>query len=224
MGKYTSEQYLALAKLSFTLYVEKYKASSNLQYSLKPKANRERIHAVANQVKINVNSAEFYTDEFFNLFNELNDFDVRNGLPDCKGERRKAGLQAFDEKHFVKHAILNELSYDDELNNRIKDSLKLSNVDRLEALGKSLKLPKCIEVTTRRFVRNANVIVYALNRADGVCERCSEKAPFLRAKDGTPYLEVHHSVKLADGGEDTIENAIALCPTCHRKLHYGLLT
>ena len=26
---------------------------------------------------------------------------------------------------------------------------------------------------------------------------------------------------LADGGADTVENAIAVCPNCHRELHYG---
>ena len=221
VAKYTSEQLLVLAKLSFSLYVEKYKASSNLQYSFSPKANREKIHTVANEIKMNVYSAEFYSEEFFNLFNELNEFDIRNGLPDCKGDRRKAGLNVFDKKYFIKQAIANESSYDDELNKRIKDSLKLSHEDRLKELGKSPKLPKSVEVTTRRFIRNANVIVEVLNRADGICEHCRANAPFSRSKDRTPYLEVHHIVKLADGGEDTIKNAIAVCPNCHRQLHYG---
>ena len=26
---------------------------------------------------------------------------------------------------------------------------------------------------------------------------------------------------LLEGGPDTVENAIALCPNCHRKQHYG---
>jgi len=29
-------------------------------------------------------------------------------------------------------------------------------------------------------------------------------------------------VPLSEGGEDTLENAIALCPNCHRKMHYGI--
>ncbi|MEI9962123.1 MAG: HNH endonuclease signature motif containing protein [Limisphaerales bacterium] len=69
--------------------------------------------------------------------------------------------------------------------------------------------------------RNADVIVATLNRANGICERCGKKAPFLRKSGGTPFLEVHHRTPLADGGEDTIENAVALCPNCHREAHYG---
>jgi 5-methylcytosine-specific restriction protein A len=34
-------------------------------------------------------------------------------------------------------------------------------------------------------------------------------------------LEVHHKKQLSEGGEDTVENAIALCPNCHREAHYG---
>jgi len=65
------------------------------------------------------------------------------------------------------------------------------------------------------------VIVEVLKRANGICERCKSKAPFIRKKDHTPYLEVHHKVFLANGGEDSIENAIAVCPNCHRELHFG---
>ncbi|MFV3370974.1 HNH endonuclease [Pseudomonas sp. NY15435] len=41
--------------------------------------------------------------------------------------------------------------------------------------------------------------------------------------DGKPYPEVRHVVRLADGGEDTVENAIAICPNCHRLRHFGLV-
>jgi 5-methylcytosine-specific restriction protein A len=55
-------------------------------------------------------------------------------------------------------------------------------------------------------------------RAQGVCELCSEAAPFKDSKD-QPYLETHHIKWLAEGGEDSIENTVALCPNCHRKMH-----
>ncbi|TAL84944.1 MAG: HNH endonuclease [Rhodanobacter sp.] len=34
-------------------------------------------------------------------------------------------------------------------------------------------------------------------------------------------LEVHHVVPLAEHGDDTLANAAALCPHCHRELHSG---
>ena len=81
--------------------------------------------------------------------------------------------------------------------------------------------PQKINISTSTFVRDPDVVAAVLKRADGKCENCKKKAPFFRKKDGTPYLEVHHKVRLKDGGADTVDNAIALCPNCHRKMHYG---
>ena len=33
------------------------------------------------------------------------------------------------------------------------------------------------------------------------------------------YLETHHIKWLAAGGEDKLDNTVALCPNCHRKMH-----
>ncbi|MDP2165535.1 MAG: HNH endonuclease signature motif containing protein [Hydrogenophaga sp.] len=63
--------------------------------------------------------------------------------------------------------------------------------------------------------------MFVLRRASGVCEQCNQGAPFFRLTDGTPYLEVHHRVRLSQGGADSVENAIAVCPNCHRSYHYG---
>ncbi|MBE2968744.1 HNH endonuclease [Burkholderia cepacia] len=35
-------------------------------------------------------------------------------------------------------------------------------------------------------------------------------------------VAVHHRRRLADGDEDTVENAIALCHNCHHERHYGI--
>lgn len=56
------------------------------------------------------------------------------------------------------------------------------------------------------------------SRAEGKCDLCRENAPFFD-QYGRPYLEEHHVEWLANGGEDSINNAVALCPNCHRKMH-----
>jgi 5-methylcytosine-specific restriction protein A len=78
-----------------------------------------------------------------------------------------------------------------------------------------------VQIISIGYRRNADVIVAVLNRANGICERCNKNAPFVRRSDGTPFLEVHHRKPLAEGGEDTTENALALCPNCHREVHHG---
>ena len=72
------------------------------------------------------------------------------------------------------------------------------------------------------FVRDPAVKAWVLRRAKGHCECCNSPAPFVMP-DGTPFLEVHHLRTLADGGSDRVFNAVALCPNCHRQMHYGKL-
>lgn len=73
-------------------------------------------------------------------------------------------------------------------------------------------------VTTKVYKRDAAVSAYVKMRADGKCDMCGKDAPF-SDKKGKPYLEEHHVIRLADGGEDSIDNAVALCPNCHREIH-----
>lgn len=111
---------------------------------------------------------------------------------------------------------------EEELYQAVKASMedgKRKRESRLES--RRSVYPDAYEVTTRAYLRNADVIAEVQIRANGICEKCGNEAPFKRASDGTPYLEVHHIIRLADGGEDTVENTIAVCPNCHRQLHFG---
>lgn len=74
--------------------------------------------------------------------------------------------------------------------------------------------------TTTAIMRSAEVKAWVLQESGGRCECCYGLAPFHNDR-GLPFLEVHHLCRLADGGSDTPENAIAICPNCHRELHYG---
>ncbi len=93
--------------------------------------------------------------------------------------------------------------------------------ERDKRLSAAPKKPRQVTAVTIQYYRNQDVVAEVLERAEGVCEGCQAPAPFKRASNGTPYLEVHHKVQLSKGGDDAVENAIALCPNCHRKMHYG---
>jgi 5-methylcytosine-specific restriction protein A len=100
-------------------------------------------------------------------------------------------------------------------------------LDRSTKLAKSLgplkkpkgqETPESTSVTSKVFKRDPLVRAYVLEEAGGKCELCDHPAPF-EDKDGAPFLEVHHVKTLAEGGADTAENSVALCPNCHRSLH-----
>ena len=107
---------------------------------------------------------------------------------------------------------------------KIKKAKRLSRQKRIELLKKSDPKPTRTIVSQLVFNRNQYVVVEILDRANGICEKCNKPAPFITDNDKKLYLEVHHIIPLAEGGDDTIENAIALCPNCHRHAHYGKTT
>jgi 5-methylcytosine-specific restriction protein A len=109
-----------------------------------------------------------------------------------------------------------------EFDKAVGKSLSDTTARRRKRLKRAPKKPPRVPIIILGFARNPDVVAEVTMRAKGKCEGCKEKAPFLRRKDGTPYLEVHHIQQLADEGEDTVRNAIALCPNCHRERHYGV--
>ncbi|CVG58634.1 Predicted restriction endonuclease [Serratia marcescens] len=82
------------------------------------------------------------------------------------------------------------------------------------------KIPSTVERVKRVYVRDPAVKAWVLRQSKGYCERCGEYAPF-SIKSDSPYLEVHHVIPLSLSGADTVSNCVALCPNCHRALHYS---
>ena len=92
----------------------------------------------------------------------------------------------------------------------------------LRALVASRPVPTTSRMTIVEYrTRSAAVHRYALLRAGGTCESCGKAAPF-KTSSGVPYLEVHHMLRLADDGPDEASNVAAVCPNCHRALHFSI--
>lgn len=105
------------------------------------------------------------------------------------------------------------------------ESIKKKSLDDLRkaayaASGGVKAVSKTSDVKRSWFERSASVRDYVLARADGICEACDQPAPFCK-KDGSPYLEPHHTTRLADEGLDHPAWVGAICPTCHRRIHSG---
>lgn len=98
-----------------------------------------------------------------------------------------------------------------------KKALKLTDEDLYERAKQVEQVGKR-KATTNVYVRNAYISAYVKKRADGKCDLCDAPAPF-KDRNNQPYLECHHVEWLSCGGEDSIYNAVALDPSCHRKMH-----
>ena len=113
---------------------------------------------------------------------------------------------------------------DEEFRAAVANSLSGSAAERRRRLQSAPRKPVRTVQIVIGYARNADVVAEVLSRAAGKCNGCSRPAPFNRRSDGSPYLEVHHVRQLSEEGEDTVENAVALCPNCHRNRHYGAVT
>lgn len=101
-------------------------------------------------------------------------------------------------------------------------------IDESEALEKlrilatetAMTSPSSKERKVNYYTRSKAIKLYALERSKGICEKCSNEAPFMNL-NGKPFLEVHHIERLSDGGPDAPDSVAALCPNCHREAHYS---
>jgi 5-methylcytosine-specific restriction endonuclease McrA len=120
--------------------------------------------------------------------------------------------------------VQNYVSYESYLVNQEKEIVKSKNDtkgNRLKRLHTASTKPQSQMVVSKVYKRNPDVVIEVLDRANGTCEECQQPAPFIRKSDGSPYLEVHHKIPLSLGGEDSVNNAEALCPNCHKRKHFG---
>jgi len=119
------------------------------------------------------------------------------------------------DKSFMKEHLESEL--EEAVSASLKDDYEMLMI----RLSEAQKIPEKVQTISYGFKRNPDVIAAVLKRSKGRCELCGVYAPFYKISDGSPYLEVHHWKTLAEGGEDTIENAASLCPNCHKRAHFG---
>lgn len=73
-------------------------------------------------------------------------------------------------------------------------------------------------VLDKGFTQKKTKLKSLKERAAGVCQLCNKPAPFY-SKNGEPYLECHHVIWIKKNGLDEVNNAVALCPNCHKKMH-----
>jgi predicted restriction endonuclease len=101
---------------------------------------------------------------------------------------------------------------------QVFEASKLSD-EKLKKIAESKSVKHVLQkVSTVTYRRDPYIAVYAKRRANGHCDLCGASAPF-KDRKGEPYLECHHVEWLSCGGEDSIDNVVALCPNCHRRIH-----
>lgn len=106
-----------------------------------------------------------------------------------------------------------------ELDNAALQEANIDELRRVALLGAKPSVKAIPRMKWER-ARSMAIKLYVLCRSNGVCEGCHDVAPFDRP-NGDPYLEPHHTHRLADDGPDHPAREIALCPNCHRRAHHS---
>lgn len=74
---------------------------------------------------------------------------------------------------------------------------------------------------TFSFDRDTLVVTLRKRLAVYQCEVDGCSSPRFKTDLGEHFVEVHHLEPLSEGGPDTLENTVCLCPTHHRMIHHG---
>lgn len=143
-------------------------------------------------------------DSWVNGYNDIKRIDLnRNELKDTfrRSFNRNEYEYIYIEYYEMKKTYFRELPI-----NQLRNALDEKNVSK-----------RTFQVNAH--VRKQYIKEFAKKVANGTCQLCEKDAPFVD-KYGNPFLEVHHIHYLSEGGKDDIENVVALCPNCHRRIHY----
>ena len=103
--------------------------------------------------------------------------------------------------------------------NQTIDSKLADLLSYMQKTGRKTGSPGRKTTAVPTYYRDRIVTELAKMMAKGKCRLCKKKGPFQDRVLELPFLEAHHVKWLSAGGRDSIDNTVALCPNCHRKMH-----
>lgn len=90
--------------------------------------------------------------------------------------------------------------------------------DRVVEISRSE--PQKREYLIETYARDQGWVAEAKNKYGLYC-LCQSCTNSFQKPDGSPYIEVHHIIPLAEGGEDSLWNLSVLCAHHHRMAHFA---
>jgi|GEM_PF-618156 len=135
---------------------------------------------------------------------------------------------------FVSQILMDQETEIDNLSEQLIDSKQNSvNNSKLfieNDVKSPEKRPEPVTVNNiKRYRRNLLEVRKAKDFASYICEYDNKHVTFVNNFDNNPYIEAHHLIPMATQGLfeyniDFADNIICLCPNCHRRIHYGVIS
>lgn len=124
-------------------------------------------------------------------------------------------------KEFVEEDWYEEMDTS-EITKESKEDLlrKIKEISIISDSGIGYEIERKRNMTLISLLKSYYIQIYSLENKLLKCECCG-KTTFITKKD-EPYLEYHHLIPFGNEnkGPDHYLNIFALCPECHRKMHY----
>ena len=124
--------------------------------------------------------------------------------------------------------IANEYEADNEVEREISTVRFVTQSEFKQFVGVPREKPELVETKHgKRYKRDKQRALNALNRAGYLCEYNNDHPTFLRKNANVNYTESHHLIPMAfqdcfpNATLDTESNIVSLCSNCHNQIHYG---
>lgn len=190
-----------------------------------------RILTIINEQRINqynLHNIEFYNDIKSLLHDQ--DFKLYN--------LEEGRFPVNSVKSFIQFMNTEYLNDDEKIDSSESlENLEISDIERRYPQQNSQELfiqeeplpreKKDMNVTIRQYiVRDSKQKVIAFLKANYTCEANCNHELFRNDTNNLNYVESHHLIPLAFQNNfkhslDVFSNIISLCPSCHRKIHFG---
>ena len=127
----------------------------------------------------------------------------------------------------LKNDLLELLQYYERIVSNNIQNIMIQDKINVEEIDYQSPVPKKSNSISQSWTRNPTIREKALKNANYLCEMDIDHKTFI--VNGHQFMEGHHLIPMEyqdmfpTKSIDIEENIISLCPTCHRKIHYGSL-
>jgi len=185
----------------------------NLEKDIASSNDRKRMILIKDIISGKKKSPKITKQNYKKILEEVSEIIEMHTEYNMQEELQKSLESHLDYIDSIKELLL----FDDENEMFINYINTLSSHELIEKAGNIFENFQT-HIHTSVYERNPYIAEIAKRRAKGVCQLCKNPSPF-NDKQGRPYLEEHHIIWLSKGGQDSMNNVVALCPNCHAKMH-----
>ncbi|NLT50470.1 MAG: hypothetical protein GXX85_06085 [Ignavibacteria bacterium] len=182
------------------------KALREIGYNISLTKNLKNYKEV-NEIQIKFTKTYSFIDDLYKA-DALNHFLI--GTDKGKQLLRDNIYKEFIDDNFEQDEIIEEIVEDKELQDQTK--LKKLITDN----QKSKK--ETIEINLKTYKRHNYLMALIKKYRKYTCQFCSTT---ILKENGEYYIEACHIKAKSDGGKDSLDNILILCPNCHKLFDYG---